>query len=119
MVFIKYIFIHKSMDDIGDILLWFFSLGYLVCKIFTLLIKKQLFGIKISFKIQNYVCQEEEDIFYAWRRRSASRLWLVLVVLMYVQCNMMLILLHMMLCLLGGLIQLNTITSDVILWSTM
>ena len=75
MVFIKYIFMHKSMDDIGDILLWFFILGSLVCKIFTLLLKRQLFGIKISFKNQNHVWQEEEDIFYAWRRRSASRLW--------------------------------------------
>ena len=74
MVFIKYIFMCKSMDDIGDILHWFFSLAALVCKMFIVL-KKQLFGIHISFKIQNYVCQKKEDIFYAWRRRSASRLW--------------------------------------------
>ena len=32
MVFIKYIFMHKFMDDIGDILHWFFSLAALVCK---------------------------------------------------------------------------------------
>ena len=70
MVFIKYIFMHKFMDDIGDILHWFFSLAALVCKVVIVLLKKQLFGIHISFKIQNYVCQKKEDIFYAWRSRS-------------------------------------------------
>ena len=58
MVFIKYILMHKSMDDIGDILHWFFSMAALVCKIFIVL-RKQLFDIHISFRIQKLCLSEE------------------------------------------------------------
>ena len=52
MVFIKYIFMHKSMDDIRDILHWFFSLVALVSKFLFFFLKKKILASTFHSKFK-------------------------------------------------------------------